>query len=70
MDGAEGEIFEIICTGNLLPVAPDDFLCYLAGTTNMTWKQFVTVIFLGKPFSIALYSLGLTTLFQVIFHLV
>lgn len=35
----------------------------------MTWKQFVTVIFLGKPFSIALYSLGLTTLFQVIFHL-
>ena len=52
-----------------LPVAPDDFLCYLAGTTNMTWKQFVTVIFLGKPFSIALYSLGLTTLFQVIFHL-
>jgi len=50
-------------------VAPDDFLCYLAGTTNMTWKQFVTVIFLGKPFSIALYSLGLTTLFQVIFHL-
>ena len=45
-------------------------ICYLAGTTNMTWKQFVTVIFLGKPFSIALYSLGLTTLFQVIFHLV
>ena len=49
------------------PVAPDDFLCYLAGTTKMTWKQFSLVILLGKPCSIALYSLGLTTAFRMIF---
>ena len=49
------------------PVAPDDFLCYLAGTTTMTWKQFGCVIFLGKPFAIAMYSLGLMTIFQQIF---
>ena len=49
------------------PVAPDDFLCYLAGTTKMTWKQFSLVILLGKPCSIALYSLGLTTAFRTIF---
>ena len=49
------------------PVAPDDLLCYLAGTTSMTWKQFICVILLGKPFSIALYSLGLTKLFQLLF---
>lgn len=42
-----------------LPVAPDDFLCYLAGTTRMDWKTFAAVILLGKPFAIALYSLGL-----------
>ena len=65
-----GRFLKLFALAIFLPVAPDDFLCYLAGTTNMTWKQFVTVIFLGKPFSIALYSLGLTTLFQVIFHLV
>lgn len=65
----KGRFLKLFALAIFLPVAPDDFLCYLAGTTNMTWKQFVAVIFLGKPFSIALYSLGLTTLFQVIFHL-
>ncbi|HAF85211.1 MAG TPA: hypothetical protein DCG32_02335 [Sphaerochaeta sp.] len=46
-----------------LPVAPDDYLCFLAGTTTISWRNFATIIVLGKPFSIALYSLGLTTLF-------
>ena len=40
--------------------------CYLAGTTSMTWRRFTTIILLGKPLSIALYSLGLTVLFQQI----
>lgn len=43
------------------PVAPDDFLCYLAGLTRMRLKKFSVIILLGKPASIALYSLGLTT---------
>lgn len=47
-----------------LPVAPDDFLCYLAGTTNMTWRRFTIIILLGKPLAIALYSLGLTMVWQ------
>lgn len=42
-----------------LPVAPDDFLCYLAGTTEMTLFKFTVIILLGKPFAIALYSMGL-----------
>lgn len=48
-----------------LPVAPDDFLCYLAGTTRMTLHKFTAIILLGKPMAIAAYSFGLTTLFQV-----
>lgn len=44
-----------------LPVAPDDFLCYLAGTTAMSWKLFIATILLGKPFAILLYSLFLHT---------
>ncbi|MBK5262357.1 MAG: TVP38/TMEM64 family protein [Peptostreptococcaceae bacterium] len=47
-----------------MPVAPDDFLCYLAGTTKMTLKRFTTIILLGKPFAIALYSFGLSAVFQ------
>ena len=50
-----------------LPVAPDDFLCYLAGTTEISWRQYTAIILLGKPFAIALYSLGLTVVWQ---HLV
>ena len=47
-----------------LPVAPDDFLCYLAGTTEMSWRRYTAIILLGKPFAIALYSLGLTVVWQ------
>ncbi len=44
------------------PVAPDDFLCYLAGTTKMKLQTFTTIILLGKPLSIFIYSMGLNTL--------
>ena len=47
-----------------LPVAPDDFLCYLAGTTRMKLKTFTAVILLGKPLSIAAYSMGLNLILQ------
>ena len=50
-----------------LPIAPDDFLCYLAGTTSMTWKRYTAIILLGKPFNIALYSMGLVALWKVLF---
>ena len=30
----------------------------------MTWRRFTTIILLGKPASIALYSLGLTVIWQ------
>ena len=46
------------------PVAPDDFLCYLAGTTKMRLSHFTAIILLCKPFAIALYSLGLTAIFN------
>ncbi len=47
-----------------IPVAPDDYLCFLAGTTAMRWRTYAAILLLCKPFSIALYSLGLTVLFQ------
>ena len=47
-----------------LPVAPDDFLCYLAGLSNMTYKKYIMIILLGKPASIFLYSLGLDLVFN------
>lgn len=48
------------------PVAPDDFLCYLAGTTKMRLKTFTLIILLGKPASIALYSLCLEAISKLV----
>lgn len=47
-----------------LPVAPDDFLCYLAGISKIPLKRFTLIILLGKPFAIFLYSMGLNQIFQ------
>lgn len=41
----------------LLPLAPDDFLCYFSGLIDMESKKFVTIILLGKPWCILLYSI-------------
>jgi len=41
------------------PLAPDDFLCYLAGLTKITYRKFASIILLGKPFGIIAYTFGL-----------
>jgi uncharacterized membrane protein YdjX (TVP38/TMEM64 family) len=51
------------------PVAPDDFLCYLAGLTKMSFKKYVLIILLCKPFSIFLYSISLAALTQFLLGL-
>lgn len=55
-DGRFGKLFAIAI---FFPLAPDDFLCALAGTTRMRLGFFIMVIILGKPMSIFLYSLFL-----------
>ncbi len=58
----KGERFDrMFAIAIFLPVAPDDFLCMLAGLTKMTFKKFVMIIAVCKPCSIFLYSVGLST---------
>lgn len=52
------------------PFAPDDLLCYIAGLTKMSLKKFVTIILLGKPMSIAIYSMGITVVGQYLISLI
>ena len=47
----------------LLPLAPDDFLCYFSGLTNMPAKKFTWIILLAKPWCILFYSLFFAQLF-------
>ena len=45
-----------------LPVAPDDLLCYIAGTTKMRWRTYVAIILLCKPWALIAYGLGISAL--------
>lgn len=42
----------------LLPLFPDDYLCYLTGVSKMTARKYIWIIILGKPWCILAYSLG------------
>lgn len=48
-------LFLFIAT--LLPLFPDDFLCYFSGLMQMERKRFVWTILLGKPWCILAYSI-------------
>ncbi|MEQ3473780.1 TVP38/TMEM64 family protein [Enterococcus cecorum] len=43
----------------LLPVAPDDALCMIAGLTEISLKKFTWIILLCKPATILAYSMAL-----------
>ncbi len=42
----------------LLPLFPDDFLCYFSGLMKMDAKKFIWIIILGKPWCILAYSIA------------
>jgi uncharacterized membrane protein YdjX (TVP38/TMEM64 family) len=42
----------------LLPLFPDDYLCYLSGLTKLSTRKFICIILLGKPWCILAYSFG------------
>ena len=48
-------LFLFIAT--LLPLFPDDFLCYFSGLIRMNAKKFIWIIILGKPWCILAYSI-------------
>lgn len=48
-------VFLFVAT--LLPLFPDDFLCYFSGLIKMNAKKFFWIIVLGKPWCILAYSI-------------
>lgn len=48
------------------PVTPADFLCYLAGLSNMRFKTFIWALSLGKPVTLLSYSYGLLFVMKLI----
>lgn len=54
----------------IFPISPADFLCALAALTKMSFKKYMTIIVLTKPFSIFAYSYGLTKLIEFVYNLI
>lgn len=50
----------------LLPFAPDDALCMLAGIANMSWLQFLLCILIGKLPVLLVYSFAMLGADQLI----
>ena len=46
--GSRNRFAKFFALAIVLPVAPDDFLCYLAGTTKLSWRCFSATIFLSR----------------------
>ncbi len=67
--GEKGHFDRWFALAIFLPVAPDDFLCYLAGTTRMRWRRFTFIILTCKPFAIAAYSAGLNVALNTLLRL-
>lgn len=42
--------------GIFLPGLPDDLLCYVSGLSNISFRKFLSIIILGKPLGLLLYS--------------
>ena len=68
--GDKNRFVKLFAIAIFAPCAPDDMLCYLAGTTGMSWKIYTLIILLGKPASTALYSLGLSTVLKWLMSLI
>ena len=66
-NGKKFEIFFAIAI--FLPVAPDDFLCYLAGVTDISIKKYISIILLLKPFTISAYSFILVFVSNLLFKI-
>jgi uncharacterized membrane protein YdjX (TVP38/TMEM64 family) len=50
----------LFALGILLPGAPDDFLCMLAGASEMKLKKFMIILILCKPGALFVYSISLS----------
>lgn len=48
---------KIFFIGIFFPGFPDDLLCYVAGISNMKFKTFLFILFIGKPISLLFYSI-------------
>ena len=58
------DIKKVLCLTMLIPFAPDDLVCLVAGLTKISFKDYIQIVLLLKPWSVGAYSLIMLYLFQ------
>ena len=58
------DIKKVLCLTMLIPFAPDDLVCLVAGLTKISFKEYIQIVLLLKPLSVGAYSLIMLYLFQ------
>lgn len=58
------DIKKVLCLTMLIPFAPDDLICLVAGLTKISFKEYIQIVLLLKPWSVGAYSLIMLYLFQ------
>lgn len=53
--------------GMFFPLSPADLLCYFAGLSAISFKKYLLILSLGKPFTLFIYQYGMTNLLQLVF---
>lgn len=48
----------------ILPFAPDDLVCLVAGLTKMSFREYMRIILILKPWSVGIYGLIMLYLFR------
>ena len=58
----KGKDYLILSIMFLLPLFPDDVLCFIAGLSSMTWGYFIVMIFITRALSITLSAYSFDTI--------
>lgn len=58
------DIKKVLYLTMLIPFAPDDLVCLVAGLTKISFKEYIQIVLLLKPWSVGAYSLIMLYLFQ------
>lgn len=54
--------------GMFFPFSPADLLCYFAGLSTLSFRKYLFILNLGKPFTLFIYSFGTIELFRLFFQ--
>lgn len=55
--------------GMFFPLSPADLLCYLAGLSDLSYRDYLLILSLGKPIALFLYSYGMVEILNRLFQL-